>query len=157
NDERRIDAHFNVARAEMSEVVAAQEKELTDAVNARVQRHPLRWWEYFFKPGHYLMAEPFHYPNYLFLFIPFLVFLKRPKWMLWLLVLSLGFVFAVTATSWIARYLLPAYPALTIVASYTLVELSERVRLRFASLEKLYLYAVAAALAAVIAGGVKSM
>jgi 4-amino-4-deoxy-L-arabinose transferase-like glycosyltransferase len=157
NDERRLDAHFDVARAEMPDVVAAQEKELTDAVNSRVQRHPLRWWEYFVKPSNYLMSEPFHYPNYLFLVITFLVFMKRPKWISWLLILSLGFIFAVTWTSWIARYLLPAYPALTIVVSYTLIELSERLKSRRASMERLPLYAVACALAVVIAAGVKTM
>lgn len=157
NDERRLDAHFDVARSEIPEVVTVQEKELTDAVNARVQRHPLLWWEYFVKPGNYLMAEPYHFPNYLFLIIPFLAFLKKPKWILWLLLLSVGFVFAVTSTSWIARYLLPAYPALTIVASYTLVELSERLKGRAGLLEKLYVYAIAVALAVVTAAGVKSL
>jgi len=157
NDERRLDAHFNVARAEIPDIVSAEERQLTDAVNSRVQRHPLRWWEYFVQPSKYLMAEPFHYPNYLFLVIPLLVFLKKPRWILWLLILSLGFVFAVTWTSWIARYLLPAYPALTIVASYTLIELSDRLKSRQASLEKLSFYAVACALAAVLAAGVKTM
>src|ERR1044071_3701394 len=127
----------------MPEVVKAQEAELTNFINARTERHPLRWWEYFFTPEKYLMAEPYHYPNYLFLVIPLLAFLKRPRWIIWLLVLSFGFVFAVTATSWIARYLLPAYPALTIVAAYTLVTLSESLKQRLPWLEKLPLGALA--------------
>ncbi len=157
NDERRLDAYFNVARAEMPDVVASQERDLTDAVNSRMQRHPLRWWEYFLKPDNYVMAERYHYPNYLFLVIPFLVFVKKSKWIFWLLVVSLGFVFGVTSTSWLARYLLPAYPALTIVTSHTLVELSERLSRWLGPLEKLYSYAVAAALGVVIATGVQSM
>jgi len=157
NDEQRLEAHFNVARAEIPDIVKAQENELVEAVNSRIDRHPLRWWEFFLKPNHYLMAEPHHYPNYLFLIIPFLVFLKKPKWIRWLLVLSLGFVFVVTWNSWIARYLLPAYPALTIVASYTLVELSEKLKPRFAPLEKLYIYVIAAALGVVLTGSILSM
>ena len=157
NDERRLDTHFNTVRTEMPEVVKAQEAELTNFINARTERHPLRWWEYFFTPRKYLMAEPYHYPNYLFLVIPLLVFVKRPRWIVWLLILSLGFISFVTLTSWIARYLLPAYPTLTIVAAYTLVALSEKLKLHLPLLEKLPLYAVAAGLGFVIAGGVKSM
>jgi hypothetical protein len=52
---------------------------------------------------------------------------------------------------------LPAYPTLTIVAAYTLVALSEKLKLHLPLLEKLPLYAVAAGLGFVIASGVKSM
>src|SRR6185436_8924023 len=141
---------FNAVRTEAPELVKAQEQELTDAINARVERHPLRWWEFFFAPEKYLMAEPYHYPNYLFLIIPLLVFVKRPRWIVWLLIVSLGFVLCVTWTAWIARYLLPAYPALTIVAAYTLVKLTERLRQ-----EKLVIFAVAAVLGTIIAVGAK--
>jgi len=65
---------------------------------------------------------------------------------MWLLVISIGFVFAITWTSWIARYLVPAYPALTIVSGYTLVALSERLKLKLPSFKNLSLYAVAIAL-----------
>jgi 4-amino-4-deoxy-L-arabinose transferase-like glycosyltransferase len=152
NDEQRLDAHLNAVRTEAPELVKAQEQELTNAINTRIERHPLRWWEFFFEPQKYLMAEPYHYPNYLFLIIPFLVFVKRPRWIVWLLVISLGFVFCITWKAWIARYLLPAYPALSIVAAYTLVKLTERLRQ-----EKLAIFAVAAILGSIIAVGVKSM
>jgi len=157
NDERRLDTYFDTVRTNMPEVVKAQEAELTNSLNARVERHPLRWWEYFLTPEKYLMAEPYHYPNYLFLVIPFLIFVKRPRWIVWLLILSLGFVFFITSTAWIARYLLPAYPALTVVSAYTLVALSERLKPHVSLLERLPLYAVAAGLGCVIAAGVKSM
>ncbi len=152
NDEQRLEAHFNAVRTEAPELVKAQEQELTNTINARIERHPLRWWEFFFQPQKYLMAEPYHYPNYLFLIIPFLVFVKKPRWLVWLLLLSLGFVFIVTWNSWIARYLLPAYPALTIVAAYTLVKLTERLKQ-----EKLTIFALAAALGVIVAIGMKSM
>lgn len=159
NTEQRLDAHFNNVKTQMPEVVKAQEEELTKYINARIERHPLRWWEYFFTPQKYLMAEPYHYPNYLFLVIPWLLFVKRPwpRWIVWLLLLSVGFVFAITATSWIARYLLPAYPALTIVAAYTLVALCEQWKGRVPAFEKVPLYVVAVGLGAVVAAGVKSM
>jgi 4-amino-4-deoxy-L-arabinose transferase-like glycosyltransferase len=153
NDEQRLDAHFNVARSELPDVVKSQEKELTDAISSRVQRHPLRWWEFFLKPNTYLMAEPNHYPNYLFLLIPLLVFLKKPRWVVWLLVLSLGFVLAVTSTTWIARYLLPAYPPLTIVAAYVIMAVSERVHL----LRNLPIYLLAGVLGVVVAASVVSI
>jgi hypothetical protein len=152
NDEQRLDAHFNAVRTEAPELVKTEEQELTEAIGARVERHPLRWWEFFFDPEKYLMAEPYHFPNYLFLLIPFIVFVKRPRWILWLLILSVGFVFFMTSTSWIARYLLPAYPSLTIVAAYTLVKLTERVKQ-----QKLAIFAVAATLGVVIAVGIRPM
>lgn len=152
NDEQRLDVHFNAVRMEAPELVKAQEQELADHTAARIERHPLRWWEFFFQPEKYLMAEPYHYPNYLFLIIPLLVFVKRPRWIVWLLILSLAYVFFVTWSSWIARYLVPAYPALTIVAAYTLVKLAERLKQ-----EKLAIFAAAATLGFVIAVGVKSM
>ncbi len=157
NDEQRLEAYFNIVRSEMPEVIKAQEQELVDAINSRVPRHPLRWWEFFLKPNTYLMSEPNQYPNYLFLVIPLLAFVKRSQWVTWLLVISIGFVFAVTWTSWIARYLVPAYPALTIVSAYTLVALSERLRSKLPALEKLPLYAVAAALGVVLSATVHAI
>lgn len=157
NDERKLEAHFNVARSEMPEVVDALDKQLTEAIDSRVSRKPLLLWNFFFKPNAYLMSEPYQYPNYLFLIIPFLVFVRKPGWILWLLVLSLGFVFAVTSTSWIARYLLPAYPALTIVAIYTLVALSERLKMRLPVLERLPIYLVAGSLGVVLSAGIRFM
>lgn len=128
DDERKLDAHFEAARKAIPDVVAAQEQELTIAANMRLERHPMRLWELFTKPNAYLMAEPFHFPNYLFLIIPFVVFLRPGKWIRWLLILGLAFVFCVTATAWIARYLVPAYPALTMVAAYNLSTWSARLK-----------------------------
>jgi len=131
-DERKLDAHFEVARNTIPDVVAAQQQELATAANSRVERHPMRLWEFFFRPQAYLMAETYQIPNYLFLVIPVIVFLNPGKWVWWPLILGLGFVFSVTATTWISRYLVPAYPALTIVASVTLHNLSSRFRPRIA-------------------------
>ena len=149
-DERKLDAHFEAALNNIPDVVAAQQQELTQAANTRVERHPMRLWEFFFRPQAYLMAEPYQFPNYLFLVIPFVVFLKPSKWIWWLLILALGFVFSVTATAWISRYLVPAYPALTIVAAYTLYGLSMRLTPRLAVAKRLPVCALILALVPVI-------
>lgn len=156
-DERKLDAHFEAARKAIPNVVAAQQQELTEAANTRVERHPMRLWEFFFRPKAYLMAEPYQFPNYLFLIIPFVIFLKPGKWIWWLLILALGFVFSVTATAWISRYLVPAYPALTIVAAYTLAELSTRFRPGLEIAKRIPVYALALAFIPVIAAGAASL
>ena len=150
DDERKLDAHFDVARREIPEVVKSEEEELANAISSRPPRHPMRLWEFFTKPNNYLVAEPLHFPNYLFLITPFLLFVKRTKWVLWLLGLSLLFVFSVTWSAWVARYLLPAYPPLTIVASYTLTSLAERFNKNMFA-KRLPIYALAIALTLVIA------
>ena len=155
-DERKLDAHFEAARKAIPDVVAAQEQELRRATNARLQRHPMRLWEFFFKPKTYLMAEPYHFPNYLFLIIPLIVFLRPGKWIWWLLILGLAFVFSVTATAWISRYLVPAYPALTIVAAYTLSIVSRQLEPRLAIAKRIPVYALALAFIPVIAACITS-
>jgi len=155
--ERKLDAHFDETRRAIPDVVAAQEQALTDAAKTHIDRHPLRIWEFFTRPNDYLMAEPFQFPNYLFLLIPLIVFLRPNRWLVWLLVLSLTFVFSGAATSWIARYLVPAYPTLTIVASFTLTSLASRLKPRSRFAGFLPTYALLAAFATVLAPCVASM
>jgi len=154
NDERRLESYFNTVRNEMPDVVKAQESDLLNAINSRTERHPLRWWEFFFRPNAYLMSEPNQFPNYLFLLIPLLVFVDKPRWIRWLLFLSVGFVFAVTWSSWIARYLLPAYPSLTIVATYTLVAFTTS---KLPKIERLPFYALTIALGISLSASVHEM
>ncbi len=157
DDERKLDAHFEAARQFMPDVVASQEQQLARAASERVERHPMRWWEFFFRPNAYLMAEPYQFPNYLFLIIPLVVFFKPGKWIWWLLILGLMFVFSVTLTSWIARYLVPAYPALTIVAAYTLATISTRLHSRLLLAKILPHYAIALLLLTVISMSARVM
>jgi 4-amino-4-deoxy-L-arabinose transferase-like glycosyltransferase len=153
NDEQKLEAHFQTATKEIPDVVREQEQAITAAANSREERNALRWWNIFLKPNRFLMAEPHQYPNYLFLMIPFLVFVRRRAVILWLLLLSIGFVLAITWTSWIGRYLLPAYPALTIVAAYVITSIAERVR----ALHNLPLYSLAIVLSVVVSASVLSM
>jgi 4-amino-4-deoxy-L-arabinose transferase-like glycosyltransferase len=155
--ERNLDRHFEETRRAIPDVVAAQEHELAEAADARLVRHPLRIWEFFTRPNAYLMAEPFQFPNYLFLIIPLIVFLRPTRWVIWLLLLSLIFVISGAATSWIARYLVPAYPALTVVAAFTLTSLATRLQSKFSFARLVPPYALIAALATVLAPFVASM
>lgn len=156
-DERKLDAHFNAARSEIPDISLKQERALEDAVSLRIERHPMRVWEFFTRPRAYLMGEPLHYPNYLFLLIPLLIFFKPSRTVLWLVGLSLVFVFSITSTVWIARFLLPAYPSLTIVVSYILVEGADRLRSKISFAGRLPIYIVAIALSSVLAACVLSI
>lgn len=156
-DERKLDAHFNAARSEIPDISRKQERALADAINARIERHPMRLWEFFTRPRAYLMGEPLHFPNYLFLLIPLLVFFKPSRTVWWLFGLSLVFVFSITSTVWIARFLLPAYPSLTVVASYILVNGTDRLRSKISFAERLPIYVVAMALSTVLVACVLSM
>lgn len=153
NDERKLNAHFERATREISEVVKAEEQALVDAIGTRVERRPLLLWNFFLKPNAYLMSEPHHYPNYLFLLIPCLIFFRKPRWIIWLLVLGVGFLVAIASTSWIARYLLPAYPPLTLVAAYTVTATGDRMRL----LRNLHIFLLAGLLAVVVSTSILSM
>jgi hypothetical protein len=157
DDEHKLDVHFERTRQEIPEVVNEQEEELKKAIDARLQRHPMRLWEFFTSPDSYLMSEAFHLPNYLFLLIPLILFLKPRGWVLWLLVLSLAFAFTITASSWIARYLLPVYPPLTIVTAYTLERFSNRLSKSASFAQRLPIWPVAISLSAVVVISVSLM
>lgn len=127
-DEARLDAHFAQARHEIPETVEKMEHELASIASARPERHPFRFWEYFTRGGDYNMAEPFHFPNYLFLLAPLSLVLVRNRWVLWLAILSTGFFIGSASSTWIARFLLPLYPPLTILSAAVLADLSNRLR-----------------------------
>jgi 4-amino-4-deoxy-L-arabinose transferase-like glycosyltransferase len=150
SDESKLDAHFATARKEIPEIVNAQEKEIRQAIDARLPRHPMRLWEFFTKPALYLVSEPFHYPNYLFLLTPLVLFLRPGRWILWLLGISIAFAFTMTWSSWIARYLMPVYPSLTVVAAFTLADFSKRLNQRIHWAERLPVWATAISLSLVV-------
>jgi 4-amino-4-deoxy-L-arabinose transferase-like glycosyltransferase len=125
-DQLKLDAHFDAARKEMPSLVRSREIEMARAEERGVKRHPLRFWEYFTKPDIYNMAEEFHYPNYLFLFAPLMIFAGKNRWLLWLAFFSAAFFVASIQASWIARLLLPIYPALTLISAYAITELAAR-------------------------------
>jgi hypothetical protein len=150
DDERKLDAHLAAARKEIPEVVNGQETEIRQAIDSRLPRHPMRLWEFFSQPDKYLVSEPLHLPNYLFLLAPLVLFLKPNRWICWLLGISLAFLFSITWSAWIARYLLPVYPGLTIVSAYTLSDLSKRLGQRMRLIQGLPVWATTVSLSVVI-------
>lgn len=129
-DQIKLNAHFDRARREMPDLVREREIELAKAASRRVNRHPLRFWEYFTDPDAYNMNEEFHYPNYLFVISPLMIFVRRSRWLNWLAGFSVLFFLGVTYESWIARILIPIYPALTLISAFTLTELAARAGFR---------------------------
>jgi hypothetical protein len=92
--------------------------------NRQIQRPP-HFWEYFTNPDLYNAPESYHEPNYLFLFLPLVLFLRKSRWVIWLALLSIAYYLLLTQVIWHSRYLLPMYPALTVVTAYVLTELAE--------------------------------
>jgi len=70
------------------------------------------------------------------------VLAPQKRWLTWLTISSAAFFLVLSYTSWIARFLLPIYPALTLVSAYALVEFGKRFRARRA--EQLCFFVVAA-------------
>lgn len=133
-DEHKLDAHFDTARNAAPAKFQELKHKIDEAAKAGPHRHPLRFWEYYTNPHQYFMGDYHHYPSYLFLFLPFFVIVPRKRWLNWLMLIGVAFFLILASSSWIARFLLPIYPPLTIVAAYTLVELSNRFAGRFGAL-----------------------
>jgi 4-amino-4-deoxy-L-arabinose transferase-like glycosyltransferase len=129
-DERRIDAYYDAALREIPEDVELMKQQLSELASERPERHPFRFWEYFTSPTRYHMNDFYHDPNYLFLLSPLFLVFSRARWMIWIGFFAVGFFVFSAMTSWLARYLLPAYPVLTILAAYTLSEITRRLSFR---------------------------
>lgn len=155
--ERKLDEYFDVVRKEDPELVKAGEETFAANAAARPERHPMRPWEVYFKPDTYLMAEARHYPNYLFLVLPVSLFITRRRWLVWLLILSSCYFLIATQNSWIARHLLPAYPAWTIITAFTLVTVGDWLKKRAAFARNLPIYLTAIALGVVVSSSVRSL
>lgn len=83
-------------------------------------------------PDLYNVAEPFHTPNCLFLVCPLFLLFGRDKKLMWLAICSVVFFVAMSWFAWTARYLLPIYPPLTLIAAYVVVRATEWLKLRSA-------------------------
>jgi 4-amino-4-deoxy-L-arabinose transferase-like glycosyltransferase len=127
-DDRKLNAYLDLSRREIPEDVKAIENSLERASQARIEHHPLRIWEYFSDPDSYGVAEFNDYPNYLFLALPLLIFVRKRRWVIWALAISACFFLCLSRNTWIARYWLPMFPALTIAAAYALTELTDRLK-----------------------------
>jgi dolichyl-phosphate-mannose-protein mannosyltransferase len=157
DDERKQDAHFAIVRNENPELVKAEAEEIASHASARVERHPMLPWDVYLRPNTYLMAEARHYPNYLFLVLPLSLFIIRTRWLAWLLLLSACYFVMATWSSWIARHLVPAYPALSVVTAFTLVMAGDWLKRKQVWLGQLPTYLVLIALTVVVATTFKSL
>ncbi|HEX8184780.1 MAG TPA: glycosyltransferase family 39 protein, partial [Blastocatellia bacterium] len=130
-DDHKVEAHFAQARKEIPDLVEVQEAKLVESASKRETRHPLRFWEYYTRPVTYTTpAEPFHDANTLFLVAPLLLIFKPRRWLVWLGIFSVTCFVLTVNLWWVARFLLPIYPALTILAVYAITELADRLRPR---------------------------
>ncbi len=156
-DERKIAAHYERARQEIPSVVAMQEQALRQAAALRPERRPLRFWEYFTKPDDYNMAEPRHFPNWLFLLFPLLALAPVRRQVVWLMLLSASFFLISVQVTWMGRYLLPLYPPMTVVTAYSLTALAESLRKRWATAPLLPACVVGLALALTVRSSAEGM
>jgi 4-amino-4-deoxy-L-arabinose transferase-like glycosyltransferase len=156
-DERKIAAHYERARQEIPSVVAMQEQALRQAAALRPERRPIRFWEYFTRPDDYNMAEPRHFPNWLFLLFPLLALAPPRRQVVWLLLLSASFFLISVRVTWLGRYLLPLYAPMTVVAAYNLTALAEGLRKRWVTAPLLPACVVGLALAWTVRLSVEGM
>ncbi|MEW6127619.1 MAG: glycosyltransferase family 39 protein [Acidobacteriota bacterium] len=130
-DEKRMDDYFIQSKQEVGEEFDYIEKTMTRRATKREERHPLRVWEHFTKPELYSMgdAEKSHSPNYFFMLLPLFFLVPKPRWLIWLGLFSIVFFLFVASSAWLGRYLVPMYPALTVIIAHTIVALAQRWRL----------------------------
>ena len=128
DDELKMDAYFEQTRKEIPVRVEVLRQDLEEWATRRIERHPLRVWEQFLHPEVFNVGEPYHDPNYLFIVVPLLLLLNRPRSLLWLLFCCVGFFVVTAEVSWVGRYLLPVYPGLTVIAGFVLIEVSRKLR-----------------------------
>ncbi len=100
------------------------------ALTLRGVREPVSLWGVFFAPGT-LTAEgegSFYYANRFLLLLPLAVFFLRRRWVAWIALPPLLYLLAVLVPFPYTnlRYLIPAAPALTLVAAYAVLEAGSR-------------------------------
>jgi 4-amino-4-deoxy-L-arabinose transferase-like glycosyltransferase len=124
-EEAKLESYFQKARERNPQVAQRIGEILGQAAANRPERHPLRFWGYFTNPTVYNVGEPDHTPNYLFLLCPLFLIFGRDRRMVWLAISCVVFFILMAWAAWTARYLLPLYPPLTVIAAYTLVRMTE--------------------------------
>lgn len=124
-EEAKLDTYFQGARERNPQVAQRIDQILAQAAARRPERHPLRFWGYFTNPTVYNVGEPDHTPNYLFLVCPLFLIFTRNRKLLWLGVSCVAFFIITAWAAWTARYLLPIYPPLTLIAAYTIARMTQ--------------------------------
>jgi len=124
-EEAKLDSYFEGAKERNPQIVQRIDQILGQAAARRPERHPLRFWGYFTNPTVYNVGEPDHTPNYLFLLCPLFLLFSRNRKLVWLAVSCVAFFIITAWAAWTARYLLPLYPPLTLLAAYTLARMTQ--------------------------------
>lgn len=123
-EEQKLEQHFHRAQEQNPQLSARISEILADAAARRPERHPLQFWSYFTDPTLYNVGEPYHTPNYLFIICPLFLAFRRERKLIWLSVFCVWFFMLMVWSAWTARYLLPLYPSLTLIAAYTVMKLT---------------------------------
>jgi len=124
-EEEKLESYFQKAKERNSRLAERIRGILENAAAHRPERHPLRFWGYFTNPAVYNVGEPYHTPNYLFVVCPLFLFFGRDRKLIWLALSCVVFFVLMAWSAWTARYLLPLYPPLTLIAAYVVVRASE--------------------------------
>jgi 4-amino-4-deoxy-L-arabinose transferase-like glycosyltransferase len=130
--EEKLEIFFRGTKERQPQLAEAIRSRLESASTQRPERQPLRFWGYFTNPALYNVGEPFHTPNYLFVLCPLLILFARNRKLVWLLCSCVLFFVLMASSAWTARYLLPVYPPLTLIAAYVVAVAAEKLKNRTA-------------------------
>jgi hypothetical protein len=131
-EEGKLEQYFQGAQTRNPLLSQRINQILGQAKSLRPERHPLQFWGYFTNPTLYNVGEPFHTPNYLFVLCPLFLLFARDRKLIWLAISCVIFFVMMVWSAWTARYLLPLYPPLTLIAAYTLIRATQWLELRMA-------------------------
>ena len=124
-EEAKLESYFEKTRERNPLLVRRIDQILAQTASTRAERHPLRFWGYFTNPTVYNVGEPDHTPNYLFLLCPLFLIFTRNRKLVWLSLSCVVFFVLMAWSAWTARYLLPLYPPLTLIAAFTLARATQ--------------------------------
>lgn len=124
-EESKLDSYFESVSQRNPQLPQRIDQILRMVASNRPERHPLRFWGYFTNPNVYNVGEPDHTPNYLFVLCPLFLIFTRNRKLIWLGISCVVFFILMAWAAWTARYLLPLYPPLTLIAAFTVAKMAE--------------------------------
>lgn len=121
-EDERLESYFQQTKERNFSLTEKTRSILATAAGRRPERHPFQFWGYFTDPNQFNVGEPNHTPNYLFLVCPFFLLFARDRRLIWLALSCVVFFIGMSWSAWTARYLLPIYPPLTLIAAYVVAQ-----------------------------------
>ena len=127
SDEQRLETFYQEALLDPATRDMKPDFEMKSYLWGKLDRNPLYFWRLFTYPEQ-VSAEVDLFPNYLFLFLPVYIFLRKNRYVNWQIWLALGLYVSVCLPyrEFSMRYLLPAFPGLTLAVAYCFQESVER-------------------------------